>query len=450
MLPMLTGAFGLSVAVWSTWFVTHLPWSGVPEQVSLPLILVVWFLGSAILVARSLACRIGPSLAMGVTTAAIGLLLLGTKLTEASAEGSASLRPNAAVMAGGFLALGAVIGVLAALLGRLLPGVRTPHGYVPLDSGNANARWLGRFAIVTACAMFPLLLVGGLVTSTSSGMAVPDWPNTFGSNMFLYPLGPRAQPGVFLEHSHRLFGTFVGLCAIVLTCLTFLYESRKGVRAFAVAILLLVVVQGLLGGLRVREGNAIHDLDDRMYRLIHGVLGQLVFALGVAFAAMVSRAVRDGDGAALAAANPKARRVKVFAAAAMHSTILQLLFGAVYRHLRDQKGGGHALMAHMAFSLIVVATAGLAASVAVGLKGDRKEPLTASLRRSGQDLFFMFSLQFVLGWVAWSLGGKGLQPEHTWQAILRTAHQANGALLLGLLTWMWVLARRIPKASPLR
>ena len=65
-------------------------------------------------------------------------------------------------------------------------------------------------------AVAPLLFVGGLVTSTNSGMAVPDWPNTFGSNMFLYPLGPRAQPDVYLEHSHRLFGTLVGLATLKL------------------------------------------------------------------------------------------------------------------------------------------------------------------------------------------------------------------------------------------
>ena len=75
---------------------------------------------------------------------------------------------------------------------------------------------LHRFAAFVVAATAILIFAGGLVTSTGSGLSVPDWPNTFGTNMFLYPLGPRAAPDVFLEHSHRLFGTLVGLSAIAM------------------------------------------------------------------------------------------------------------------------------------------------------------------------------------------------------------------------------------------
>ena len=75
-----------------------------------------------------------------------------------------------------------------------------------------SSLWSHRWAVALSCATFPLLWVGGLVTTTDSGMAVPDWPNTYGYNLFLYPwetwiTGPWA---LFLEHSHRLIGATVG------------------------------------------------------------------------------------------------------------------------------------------------------------------------------------------------------------------------------------------------
>lgn len=439
-LPVLTGAFAVSVAIWVVWFLTHLPWVQAAEQFSLSLLLVVWMVGTAVFAGRGLQGRLFPSALMGLTTAAIGLLLLGTKLTEHTGPDSdvASVRPNAAMMAGGFLVLGVVIGVVGGLLGRVLPLCRNVRGYEPLNSGDEDRAWLGRFALVTAVSIFPLLLIGGLVTSTNSGMAVPDWPNTYGSNMFLYPLGPRARPDVFLEHSHRLFGTFAGLSILVLAVLTLMYEPRRGMKVFACILLAYVVGQGLLGAARVLK-------DTRYYGLLHGVLGQVLFALTVIFAARMSGAFRTGDAQGVAEENPTSKRVRIFTAAAMHSTLLQLLFGAMYRHLRDSKGAGHALMMHMAFSLVVVVTASLAVIAATSLKSERRDPLVRSLACHGRALLVVLLIQFTLGWVTWSLGGKGFKPEHEWQAVLRTSHQANGAIMLGLIAWMWVLARRIPR-----
>src|SRR5580765_5532656 len=70
--------------------------------------------------------------------------------------------------------------------------------------------WLHRFAVMTALATFCLLGVGGLVTSHGVGMAVPDWPNTYGYNMFLFPIS-KWVGGVLYEHSHRLMAALVGL-----------------------------------------------------------------------------------------------------------------------------------------------------------------------------------------------------------------------------------------------
>ncbi len=79
-----------------------------------------------------------------------------------------------------------------------------------------RSRALHCAAIVTACLTFPLIFLGGLVTSKHAGMSVPDWPNSYGYNMFLYP--PKLWiGGIFYEHTHRLLGSLVGLCAVVMT-----------------------------------------------------------------------------------------------------------------------------------------------------------------------------------------------------------------------------------------
>ena len=71
-------------------------------------------------------------------------------------------------------------------------------------------------AVVTLCFTFPLIFLGGLVTSHGAGMSVPDWPNSYGYNMFLFPPS-RWTGGILYEHTHRLLGTVVGFAAVVLT-----------------------------------------------------------------------------------------------------------------------------------------------------------------------------------------------------------------------------------------
>src|SRR3989440_6766363 len=110
--------------------------------------------------------------------------------------------------------------------------------------------WLHRVALLTACATFPLIFMGGLVTSHGAGISVPDWPNSYGYNMFLFP--PRLWiGGILYEHTHRLMGTVVGMFAIVLALWAWRVESRRWVRWLATSVLLAGIFQGVLGGLRV-------------------------------------------------------------------------------------------------------------------------------------------------------------------------------------------------------
>src|SRR4029453_16501788 len=110
--------------------------------------------------------------------------------------------------------------------------------------------WPHRIAVVLACATFPLLFIGGLVTSKGAGLAVPDWPTTFGYHMFLYPWS-KMVGNIFYEHSHRLVASAVGLLTIALTLAFWLRERRHWLRWLGVVALLLVILQGVIGGLRV-------------------------------------------------------------------------------------------------------------------------------------------------------------------------------------------------------
>jgi cytochrome c oxidase assembly protein subunit 15 len=121
------------------------------------------------------------------------------------------------------------------------------------------SRWPNRIAKLLALIVFPLIWVGGLVTTSDAGMAVPDWPNTYNYNMFAYPirdwfLGPW---DLFVEHGHRLLGSLSGIIAIALCVVTFLMDRRTSVRRWSILILALVIGQGILGGQRVvRESGA--------------------------------------------------------------------------------------------------------------------------------------------------------------------------------------------------
>lgn len=141
-----------------------------------------------------------------------------------------------------------------------------------------SRRFLHAFALFAAIYTFFVLASGGLVTSKGVGMAVPDWPTTFGYHMFYFPFS-RWVGGVFYEHSHRVLASFIGIFAIVLCVWLWMVEPRRWVKVLGTAIMLAVGVQGLLGGLRVILVNAD-------FGIFHGALAQSIFvAFGVLAAA---------------------------------------------------------------------------------------------------------------------------------------------------------------------
>jgi len=146
---------------------------------------------------------------------------------------------------------------------------------MPLDSTN---RWLNRFVWLTVAATLFLICSGGMVTSKGVGLAVPDWPTTFGYNMFLFPVSQWIG-GIFFEHTHRLIASTVGFLTIILAIWLWRAESRRWLRILGVVALMAVILQGVLGGLRVTmlkdEIGIFHAC------LAQAFLGLLVF-IGVA------------------------------------------------------------------------------------------------------------------------------------------------------------------------
>jgi cytochrome c oxidase assembly protein subunit 15 len=226
------------------------------------------------------------------------------------------------------------------------------------------------FAVANAITTFLLIGLGGLVTSHEAGMSVPDWPTTYGYNMFLFPVD-KWIGGIFYEHSHRLLASVVGFLTTILAVWLFGKDSQpflrwfgpvifalgiylfskhnpeapfycaSGVIVFAssffwprcererewlcwlgIAAFLLVIVQGILGGLRVRW-----QLD--WLGVPHGAVGQTFLVLTAALALFTSRWwIESADKKQIAV--PRGLRSHV-----LYVTILifvQLLIAATMRH----------------------------------------------------------------------------------------------------------------------
>jgi cytochrome c oxidase assembly protein subunit 15 len=114
----------------------------------------------------------------------------------------------------------------------------------------APSIWLHRYACLVAFSVLGLIGLGGLVTSHNAGMAVPDWPTTYGYNMFFFPFS-RMEGGILLEHSHRLVASAVGFLTVVLAAWIWAKDRRSWLRWTSLAAVAVVILQGVLGGLRV-------------------------------------------------------------------------------------------------------------------------------------------------------------------------------------------------------
>src|SRR5438552_19021291 len=109
---------------------------------------------------------------------------------------------------------------------------------------------LHKFSRYVAASTVLLILAGSFVTSTDSGLSVPDWPSSYGWNMFTFPPS-KWVGGIFYEHGHRLIASSVGFLTIILAGWLWIAEPRKWVKVVGLSALGAVVLQGVLGGLTV-------------------------------------------------------------------------------------------------------------------------------------------------------------------------------------------------------
>jgi len=186
----------------------------------------------------------------------------------------------------------------------------------------SSIRWLNRFAWLTCVATLLLICSGGMVTSKNVGLAVPDWPTTFGYNMFLFPIS-KWVGGILFEHTHRLMGSLVGFLTIVLAVWIWLGDDRRWLRNLGVIAVVGVILQGILGGLRVTM------MKDQI-GIFHACVAQAFLGLLV-FIALVTtkfwRSIADRNFGLQKFSPNKALAIAITAAIYM-----QLALGATMRH----------------------------------------------------------------------------------------------------------------------
>jgi cytochrome c oxidase assembly protein subunit 15 len=283
--------------------------------------------------------------------------------------------------------------------------------------------WLHRYCRLLVAATLVLVAAGGMVTSTQSGLAVPDWPTTYGHNMFTFPVD-RWVGGIFYEHGHRLIASGVGFLTIGLVIGLWRVEPRRWVRRVGYVALGVVILQGTLGGLTV-----LFYLPDAI-SISHAGLAQIFFCLTIAAAVFTSPRWRDRTTPPVDDGSLRARMVALTAL-----VYAQILIGATMRHT----GAGLAIpdfptvfggilppawtvpvAVHYAHRVgaVVVTFLILANAAYIWRRHERVPELT----RPAWLLVSLVGLQVALGALV-VLTGK--------QPIVNTLHVAVGALVLG-------------------
>lgn len=281
-----------------------------------------------------------------------------------------------------------------------------------------------------ACATFPLIWIGGLVTTTDAGMAFRDWLTSDGT-FFLFYDWLSSAGDKFIEHGHRLFGALAGFLSILLTIVVWKFETRAWVKKFSLVILAAVILQGVLGGMRV-------VFDERVLALIHGCTGPLFFMLTVAMVVFTSRGWRDSESLR---DNSAAKKLSRLAWLCTGLAYLQLMVGAVVRHSPHILSETAAQLFQIAvYFHIILAVALMGHVLSLAWRCVRSKLQS----RGGLVLMFLVFMQIGLGissWLvkygmpAWATSTFG---EFVWvnraddffQSAIITSHMATGSLIL--------------------
>ena len=314
-----------------------------------------------------------------------------------------------------------------------------------------HSAWPHRLAVLLALVTFPLIWVGGLVTTYDAGMAVPDWPGTYGYNLFLYPwqtwvAGPW---DLFIEHGHRLLGALTGLVAIALAVVTCLLDRRRWVQVIACGALLLVMLQGAIGGARV-------ELDERLLALVHACVGPLFFAYLAGLIVVTSRWWPEIETLPMPAPASRSLLISVWVTAGL--AFIQLVLGAIARHLPLTASPAvfrAALLLHLVISGFLTLQIAAASWKTWSLRKTATGLTVLSLA-----LPLLLIVQLILGvatyvakfsWPSWFAdygfaAAHVVQEKSLAQSLITTGHVANGSLILFVAA---LLAIRVARISPL-
>ena len=313
----------------------------------------------------------------------------------------------------------------------------------PGNSKRERGGWAYLAARVLVCATFPLIFVGGLVTTYQAGMAVPDWPSTYGYNLFLYPWSTwwSGPFDLFVEHGHRLLGATVGLLTLVVAGLVWRSDPRRSARTLALAAVVLVILQGVLGGARVL-------LDDYLLARIHGCTAPLFFAVAVSLSTVLSPRWRAaGLANSERSSKRQARSVQPALLAAVTTLLIyvQIVLGAHVRHLAPW-ATPQSFRAFVWFHLLLAAAITTFAFALPFVLSRSGANATGYQRRPAMLLPLLLLVQLFLGAATWVVqfgyplwmqrwtGTEGflVEAESLGQSLVTTAHVAMGSLLLGV------------------
>ena len=271
------------------------------------------------------------------------------------------------------------------------------------------------FTLVTIGFTVVLLGWGAVVTSIEAGLAVPDWPTTFDS---IDPINPTPDwykiPPVLAEHGHRLMGMIVGALTLLLAFWTFFADPRPWMKRVGLFALALVILQGVLGGLRV----VWISLD---LAVVHACTAQLFFATLVSMALFTSRTwVRADDVLAPGDATARFRRISMLTAGLLYG---QIILGALLRHRGDgadpMLAGIHMLGAGVVFAMVFM-------TIKAARRADPEKTLVSKF---SHGLAGILTLQIILGFAAYFVILKDLDSlRSTLQVVLNTSHMVVGAL----------------------
>jgi cytochrome c oxidase assembly protein subunit 15 len=176
------------------------------------------------------------------------------------------------------------------------------------------------YAKLVSTATVLLIVAGGLVTSTGSGLAVPDWPSSYGWNMFTFHM-KHMVGGIFYEHGHRLIASGVGFLTIILALWMWKAEPRRWMRVMGFTALAAVCVQGLLGGITV-----LYFLPTPV-STAHAGLAQIFFCLTIAISLFTSRGWTEPTYEPV-----DDRMLRLAATTTTVLIYLQIIVGATMRH----------------------------------------------------------------------------------------------------------------------